>query len=148
MEKAFLKLSIFLFFLISAISCKSQEGYIEINHNEDLKYYLSSINELNVNSYSMYSNAVFLKIFIMDDSKATPDDFFEGYDGILQSLLITINPDGDYYTQSKLFKIEGVLNPQIVEIKELEYPNFKIVIEIGNVNDRVQKSFDLNAKFD
>jgi len=148
MKKVFLKFSILLFILILPLSCKGQEVYIEINDKENLKYYLSSINELSVNNYSMYSNAIFMKIFIMYDSKATPDDFFEGYDGILQSLLIIINPDGDYYAKSKLFKIEGVLNPEIIRIEELKYPNFKIIIEEGNINERVQKSYDFNANFD
>ncbi|MGX1022966.1 hypothetical protein ACSSV5_000108 [Psychroflexus sp. MBR-150] len=67
---------------------------------------------------------------------------------ILQSLFISVKPDGDYYSWSKLFKIEGVLNPEIITINELKYPKFEIVIKFGNKNDRSSKSYFFSEAFD
>ena len=43
--------------------------------------------------------------------------------------MISIAPDGNYYTWSKLYKIEALVNPKILEIKETKYPNFILKIE-------------------
>lgn len=136
------------FTLTNFFCCKAQGNVIELTSNEDLNYYLSNVAEINANSYSLFSGTIFINIFTVRDSKATPDNYFEGYDSVLQSVLITINPDGDYYTKSKLFKIEGLEAPKLIAITEQQYPNFEIIVESGAFNERTTKSFIFQANFD
>ena len=79
-----------------------------------------------------------------EDSKVTPENFSEG-DEFLQSYMISVTPDGDYYTNSKLYKIEGLCNPKILEIKETTFPKFLIKVEHGLFNDRKTKLFELEG---
>ena len=62
----------------------------------------------------LYKESLYITIYQLSDSKATPENFFDGYDGTLASFIVSIIPDGDYYTRSKLYKIEGFLNPKIL----------------------------------
>lgn len=138
----------FVFFTIQILNCEAQGELIEITDNTDLNYYFSNISKVNVKNHSLFSRAMFLNVYTVDDAKATPDNYFEGYDGILQSLFIAVKPDGDYYSWSKLYKIEGILNPEIITINELKYPKFEIVIEIGNKNNRNSKSYFIRPVLD
>ena len=47
----------------------------------------------------------------------------------LSSYLVSVIPDGDYYSYSKLYKIEGLYNPKVIEIKETQ-GLFKFIIKI------------------
>lgn len=145
MKRILLSVVLIAFTLTNIFSCKAQGNVIELTSNEDLNYYLSNIAEVNANSYSLFSDAIFINVITVHDSKATPDNYFEGYDGLLQSVLITINPDGDYYTKSKLIKIEGLEAPKLITIKEQKFPNFEITLEIGPFNKRVTKPFIFQA---
>ena len=133
--------------LVNISSCKAQSRLVELTSNEDLNYYLSNIAEVNVIGYSLYSNSVYINVFTVYDSKSTPENFFEGYDGVLQSILITISPDGDYYTTSKTFKIEGLLAPRFISVEEQKYPDFEITVESGSVSKRVTKSYNFEVDF-
>jgi len=141
MNKTVLRILMFVCFTIQTANCKAQGKLIEMTVNTNLNYYFSNISEVNVINHSLFSRAMFLNVYTVNDAKATPDDYFEGYDGVLQSLFIAVKPDGDYYSWSKLYKIESILNPKIITINELKYPKFEIVIEFGNKNNRSSKSF-------
>lgn len=138
---------IFSVFSLTDFFCYAQGNVIDLTSNEDLNYYLSNIAEVNTNSYNLFSDAIFINVITVHDSKATPDNYFEGYDSVLQSVLITITPDGDYYTKSKLFKIEGLEAPKLIAIKEQQYPNFEITLESGPFKKRRTKSFILQVDF-
>lgn len=111
----------FVCFTIQILNCKAQGNLIEMTANPDLNYYFSNISEVNIKNHSLFSRAMFVNVSTINDAKATPDNYFEVYDGILQSIFISVKPDGDYYSWSKLYKIEGILNPEIITINELKY---------------------------
>ena len=138
----------FVCFTMQILNCKAQGDLIEMTDNTDLNYYFSNISHVNLKNHSLFSDAIFVDVYTIYDSNATPDNYFEGYDGVLQSLLIAVKPDGDYYSWSNLFKIEGVLNPEIISINELKYPKFEIVVEFGNKKSRDSKSYIFSLEKD
>jgi len=84
----------------------------------------------------LYNKGLFVTIYKMSDSKATPKERIEDF---LSSYIISVRPDGDYYSYSKLYKIEGLIIPKIIEIKETVAPNFSIKIEHGSYRDNKRK---------
>lgn len=128
------------------INCKAQNlDVINISSKSDINYMLANIRVDNIVEKELWEGDQFVKIFRMKDSKATPEDYFEGYDGVLESLIISSMPDGDYYTNSKLYKIEGLCSPKILEIKETNYPKFSIKIEHGFLDKRKIETFILEG---
>jgi hypothetical protein len=120
-------------------SCSSQAPIVKsLDNNSEMNYVLANIWKPNIKK-ELWNGGLYVKIFEMKDSKATPEGFFEGYDGVLESLLISAIPDGDNYTNSKLYKIEGILNPKVIEIKETTAPNFSIKVEHGSYRDNKRK---------
>ena len=123
-----------LILTLLTLNCNSQEGkVIELVEEEysEMKYIFARIlPELTVQK-ELYNGGVFLTIFLISDSKATPEEFSPGTEEFLNSYFISITEDGDYYSGSKLHKIEGLINPKILEIKETKYPEFYIKIEHG-----------------
>ncbi len=142
-------------FLISItlfLSCKSQKNTIErfpqrvvaenISNKKDLNYYLSSINIRKSSYESLFGGGVNLRIFTLVDPLSTSNkSITEETEEFFITYLISVTPDGDFYTQSKLYKIEGLIFPKIIEIQEDSYPDFSIKIEYGIFNDRKTKSF-------
>lgn len=110
---------------------------IDISKEKNANYILSNIIFDKTYEKKLWNGAIYLKSYTITDSKATSKDFSEGSDEILSSVLISLTPDGDYYTNSNLYKIEGICNPKIIEITELSYPEFSIKIEYGNNNNRI-----------
>ncbi|MDG1275913.1 MAG: hypothetical protein P8O16_01445 [Algoriphagus sp.] len=108
----------------------------ELSMHETANYLLANITEINYSYQEVFNRSFFINVYTLNDSKATPLEYFEEYDGVLSSILISIIPDGDYYSQSKLFKIEGLENPKIVSLKEEEFPEFVITVESGPVENR------------
>jgi hypothetical protein len=136
MKVYFLLLLSFFFFQIE-FTCTAQEAkIIELTSDETANYLLANITEINYSYQEVFNRSFFVNVYTVNDSKATPLDYFEEYDGILSSILISIIPDGDYYSQSKLFKIEGLENPKIVSLKEKEFPEFVLSVESGPVKNR------------
>ena len=80
------------------------------------------------------------------DSKLSPKNDKETEE-ILSSFLISMIPDGDYYTESNLIKIRGFLNPKFINISEKEYPNFEIEIEHGPFKQRKVDNYIISANF-
>jgi hypothetical protein len=119
------------------INCKAQNlNLLDISNKPDINYMFANIRTDSIIEKELWKGGQFVKIFKMTDYKATPEDYFEGYDGVLESLIISSMPDGDYYTSSKLYKVEGLCNPKILEIKEDDYPKFSIKIEHGFFDNR------------
>ncbi|MGX1022967.1 hypothetical protein ACSSV5_000109 [Psychroflexus sp. MBR-150] len=73
----------FVCFTIQILNCKAQGDLIEMADNTDLNYYFSNISQVNVKNHSLFSRAMFVNVYTVDDAKATPENYFDGYDGIL-----------------------------------------------------------------
>ena len=130
------QLSVFiLLYFFTLNSCKSQEILVKDLANEvDMNYIFARINPTQISSTSLYNNGLFVNIYKLSDSKITPEKFKEDF---LSSYLVSVIPDGDYYSYSKLYKIEGLYNPKIIEVKETQgLFNFIIKIEFGIYNNR------------
>ena len=84
----------------------------------------------------LYNRGLFVTVFEISDSKATPKERMEDF---LRSYIISVTPDGDYYSYSNLYKIEGLIIPKVLEIKETTAPNFSIKIEHGSYRDNKRK---------
>jgi hypothetical protein len=134
------------FFIQIEFTCKAQDTkIIDLSSDKTANYLLANITEINYSYQEVFNRSFFLNVYTLDDSKATPLDYFEEYDGILSSILISIIPDGDYYVGSKLFKIEGLENPKIVSLKEKEFPEFLITVESGPVENRQTIQYNLRG---
>jgi len=108
----------------------------DISKDSSVSYILANINKQNYTFYKLYNGSFFINIFTMTDPKATKEGVFEETDEILLSILISVVSDGDYSINNKLFKIEGLVNPKIVEIQETKFPGFNIAVESGFFNKR------------
>jgi len=143
--KVYFLLLISFFFLETEFACKAQDAkIIELTSDETTNYLLANITEINYSFQEIFKRSFFVNVYTINDSKATPQDYFEEYDGILSSILISIIPDGDYYVKSKLFKIEGLENPKIVSLKEKDFPEFVIAVISGPLENR--KTFEYRFK--
>lgn len=125
-------------------SCKSQENVIEISNFNETNYLISNIIKTLKISKEMFKGSFYINIFEISDSKISEKNINEGEE-VLSSYLISCIPDGDYYSSSKLFKIQGLLNPKIKNIKERKYPYFEILIEYGEFNNIKTESFILEG---
>ncbi len=131
-----------LFFIVTAISCDAQNNYVKnLSENIDLNYLLASVLPEKTVSKDIFNGGLYVKVFQLNDTKATEKEMFDGYDGVASSFLVSVMPDGDYYTTSKLFKIEGLVNPIIKSISESSYPEFIITIEYGLLDEKKIKEF-------
>lgn len=136
--------------LLSFICCSSQDlpKLQNISDRQELNYYLSNMTESIVLRKALYKGEFYLNLFKMDDSKATPEDLFEESDEILESILIAIIPDGDYYTRSELYKIEGLSNPVILDVLESGYPNIELIVNHGFEGQEKTESFKLEVELE
>lgn len=135
------KLLILYTIIISSI-CSAQIKEISDYYSN---YILATIYRTDYLNYQIYNRSLFLNIFSINDSKGTSTDSFNETDEVLQALIISVSPDGDYYTTSKLYKIDELIFPKIVEINETKYPEFIIKIETGMNNNRIVKEYKINS---
>lgn len=122
--------------------CFGQTGKIkDLSNDIEMNYIFARINPENIVIKKLYNSGLYVTIYQISDSKATPENFSEGTEEFLISYIISITEDGDYYTGSKLYKLEGLIYPENLEIKELVYPKFLVSIEHGFYNKRKLESF-------
>lgn len=121
-------------------------GLNDLSERLELNYIMANVNPKEIHCQQLYNGGLFIKIFKFTDPHATPDGMFEGYEGVLTSLLISVRPDGDYYTGSKLYKIEGVFEPAVLEIKEASFPFFNLRVEYGFEDERKIEEFKLEGE--
>ncbi|SFT43541.1 hypothetical protein SAMN04489724_0743 [Algoriphagus locisalis] len=141
------KVILFALSSLFLIDCNAQSNAVQdLSDEKSLSYVLATIEEVVYSNHELYNRSFFVNVYIMSDSKATPEGYFEGYDGVLSSVLVSIAPDGDYYTASQLYKIEGILNPKILEMKETSYPEFVLSIEHGEATSRKVVEYKLDFK--
>jgi hypothetical protein len=137
-----------LFLLQGQFTCKAQERTVqEISKNKLANYLLANIKEINYSFHELYDRSFFINVYTLDDSRATSKSSFQEHDGILESILVSVIPDGDYYVQSKLFKIEGLENPLILGITEKGYPEFILSVEVGVAGKRKNYDYKLSGAF-
>jgi hypothetical protein len=141
-----------IFFKVLAIlwfcSCSSQQPIVkDLTDESEFNYVIANLDTSSIYKKGMYDGNYFVTIIPFADSKVTPEGFFEGSDEVLKSLLISIVPDGDFYTKSKLFKIEGVCNPKIIGVNENSFPMFSLVIEHGIYSKRITETFEFDGRF-
>ena len=135
----------FFLSIIMIYSCSAQRVK-ELTEQNNTIYILANIYKVNYSFYSLY-NSFFVNVYSVHDSRVTLDKDFEGTDEVLSSILVSVFPDGDFYETSKLFKIERVLDPKVIEIKETTFPKFIISIEDGLASDRKIKEYVIEANF-
>ncbi len=125
------------------LGCSAQSKIVELSNMAEANYIFARIYPEKPIHKELYDGGLYLTIFKYSDSKITPENFSEGTEEFLDSYIISIVPDGDHYTTSKLSKIEGLLNPKILNIVEKKYPVFALEIEFGAANKRIVKEFSL-----
>ena len=119
------------------IASKAQSIKVEDLSGElSLNYVLANMEKIVYSNHALYDRSFFVSVYTISDSKATPSGLFEEADGILSSVLVSIVPDGDFYVDSKLFKIEGILNPVVETLKETKFPEFSLSIAHGKALER------------
>ena len=141
-----MKNSICLTILLTVfLSCTSQNVTLKsLDSLNEMNYIFSRINPSNIIQKDLFGRSTFVKIFEISDSKITPETFLEGHEFFI-SYFISVNPDGDYYSYSKLFKLEGLINPIVKEIKEISAPDFSIKIEHGTDSNRKMETIKLEG---
>lgn len=148
MRAYYFLIATFYLFQIGFI-CQAQQGVVKkLPSTSEASYLLANIKAVNYSFHELHDRSFFVNVFTLNDPRATPKGFFEEHDGILSSILIAIMPDGDYYTESKSFKIEGLENPVITAITEKEYPEFTLSIESGPMEKRKTVEYIFTGDFE
>lgn len=137
---------IILIFMMTIFGCSSQSNVVDLSDHSDTSYLISNISECHFLSKEMFNGAFYINVFQIMDSKISPKNSNETEE-VLSSFLISMIPDGDYYTESNLIKIPGFLNPKLLNIREKEYPKFEIIIEHGPFKKRKEEVFIIKANF-
>lgn len=138
--------TIFTFIAVLLVHTNCMAQLKDLCADNSSNYILSNINKVDYLNDELYNGSLFVSVFTMSDSRIDPKGLFNDTDEVLSSVLISIIPDGDYYTSSKLYKIEGLVAPEIVQITETQYPDLVITVESGFYKDRKQISYTLDGK--
>ncbi|QDH80188.1 hypothetical protein FKX85_14525 [Echinicola soli] len=129
------------------LNFKAQSSVVQdISDELSLNYVLSNIDKVDYSFYGLYERSFFVSVYTIFDTKATPKGYFEGHDSVLSSVLVSVMPDGDYYTKSNLYKIEGLLDPKVQGIAETTYPDFELLVEHGKYGNRKTEKYKLHFK--
>lgn len=126
------KISLIIILLL-CINCKGQQPLIEdLSNNSELNYIFSFLEPQKVIYKEFYNQFLFIRIYPIDDWLSTPNNFSptDGED-VLGSYFISVKTADSYsnINKGKLFKIEGMYNSKILEVKESKYPFFTIKVE-------------------
>ena len=141
-----LKTLFVVIFCCFGLRLEAQKNVHELSDSESqMNYVFSRIYNEKPIFKSLFNSSLYISIFRYSDSKINNESLNSETEEFYDSYLISISPDGDYYTKSKLFKIKKLFNPKILEIKEEKYPNFKVKIESGLSNHRKVTSYQLKG---
>lgn len=139
-----MKKTILIFCILLYSNCTAQKPiFKDLSSENKINYIFARIIPDKTKTKSLFDRGLFVSVFQLSDSKATPKKFSIGTREFLDSYIISVTTDGDGYLGSKLYKIEGIYDPKIVKIKEGKYPKFIIEIEYGEFKKRKIKSFEL-----
>lgn len=141
-----MKILIKLFLLFSITTCAAQTKVIDYSGKKEINYILSNLKRPHKLSQPIYNGAYFLSVYEITDSRASIKNLNESEE-IFSSIFISLTPDGDYYTTSRLYKIERLMNPEIISIEEMVFPKLEISIEHGNQNYRKIDKLVISGEF-
>ncbi|SFO33180.1 hypothetical protein SAMN04488519_105294 [Algoriphagus ornithinivorans] len=139
-------ITLVLAFNVPLFSFAQQVKLKDLTEDSKANYFFANIQNVEFLSYPLFERALFINAILIYDSEATPADYFEGTDEVLSSILISIRPDGDYYTESKLYKLEGLENPKILAIQEGVFPDVIVEVEYGKKNKRKTERVRLTSE--
>ncbi|WP_299834911.1 hypothetical protein [uncultured Tenacibaculum sp.] len=138
------------FFLITVLGavlgCTAQQKYDLSSSEVKMNYIFSRMYKEKPLHKDLFNKKLFLAVYKFSDSKISKGNAISETHEFLDSFLISISPDGDGYSASKLYKIEGVYNPKIIEIKEGKYPLFTITVAHGTAGNRKTESFQFKGE--
>ena len=141
-----MKKTLLIFMIGFCFNCSAQRPVLEdLSSKSDLNYTLALIRTGKTIRKELYNGGLIVTIYQISDPKATPVSFSQDGEGFLDSYIISSISDDEYYATSKLYKIKGVYNPKILEIKEMVYPKFLIKIEYGAFKKRQIKVFEFEG---
>lgn len=120
---------------LTITSCSAQEVLTTYKGTTNLNYVLANLKPEKTVQKTLFKGSFYLKAFLISDN----DKISEGTDEVYDAYFISISPDGDYYTSSKLFKIEKLIMPKILKIETLSYPTVQLTIETGKYDNRITK---------
>ncbi|WP_299673062.1 hypothetical protein [uncultured Tenacibaculum sp.] len=138
-----------LFFItvFSAIlGCNAQKKVDLSTTDVNMNYIFSSMYSTQPLHKELFNNSLFLSVYKFSDSKLSKGKMISESDEFMSSYMVSVTPDGDRYTGSKLYKIEGVFNPKIIKVEEDKYPFFTIKVEHGLKSDRKTESFQFKGE--
>lgn len=135
-----MKKIIILFILsLTNFSCEAQKNKIlDLSNSTEMNYIFSRLSKDKPVFKELYDRGLFITVFKISDTKITPSKYMEDF---VNSYIISITPDGDYYSWSKLYKIEKFYNSKILEIKEDKYPIISIKLEYEENAEKKIKTF-------
>ena len=140
-------LSLVLCYYTTAMAQKI--GVQDLSDHQELNYTFAFLEPHKVIFEKLYNQFLNLSIYPFNDWLATPENFSptDGED-VLKSYIISVRT-ADLYSplnKGKLFKIVGLYDPKILEIKETKYPYFTVTIEYGAYDQRQEKVFTLKGE--
>ncbi|WP_442265142.1 hypothetical protein ACSIGC_12460 [Tenacibaculum sp. ZS6-P6] len=125
----------------TVLGCNAQQKLDLSSSDIKMNYIFSRMYNEKPIHQNLFNQSLYLSIYKFSDSKISKGINISESEEFLSSYMISVTPDGDSYSTSKLYKIEGVLNPEIIKIKEENYPFFTIKIEHGLKNSRKIETF-------
>ncbi len=138
---------LFLVMLVCTITaCKAQKKNDLTVEYPNLNYIFSRMYNSKPMYKDLFNDRLFVSIYKFSDSKIPKGNAISETDEYLDSYLISVSPDGDGYSSSKLYKIEGVFNPKVIKIEEDKYPLFTVKIEHGVKDDRKVETYQFKGE--
>jgi len=99
--------------------------------------YWQILQRSNYSFQEIFKRSFFVNVYTLNDSKATPLDFFEEYEEYFQVFLFLLFQMVIITVKAKLFKIEGLENPKITSLKEDNFPEFVLAVISGPLENRI-----------
>lgn len=128
-----------LFFLMFELNAFSQNPKLEnLSSDKNWNYTFGTIFWNEIIKKKLVDTAVV--IIQQADPKATPEDYFEGYGGVLTNLLISLSNTGEF-ASSELYIIRGLNNPEVVSLeRNLDSQKIELVIKYRNREGKIHQS--------
>ncbi|WP_089358168.1 hypothetical protein [Ekhidna lutea] len=135
-----------LFYQLILFNCQSQKIEIIDHSSEDrLNYYLANIYLDRSSQHSLYNDGLNATILPFADTKRTKIESFKDGHEVMVSYLISITADGEYINSS-LFEIGPFINPKIISVTPLKYPNFNLEVQDGKFDKRQTVKYEIKPK--
>jgi len=147
-----MKKVVIIILFLNTISCNAQQAILEdLSGYEEMNYTFASITSTGIVKQEkikkrLFGGGLYINVYEMIDSKSTPNNYSPDTHENLTSFIVSVVGDDDLaYIPGKLYKITGMYNPKILEIKEAKYPKISIKIEHGSFDNRKTEAFELKG---